>query len=163
MKKGWIWPLVPVVVLGFSVTMHITMITRAATDPTIAVQKNAYERGVRWDRQLEQRRANRELGWTIEVATAPSGTMTATLRTANGQPVTDASINVELFHHARASKIVYRDMTNAGDGTYTIDLPEKRRGFWRFFFEVKQGDITFTQVVNHFAALPPRVPMAQRR
>ncbi len=150
LKKGWVWPLVPVFVLGFSVCMHVTMFAKAAADPTIAVEKDAYRRGIRWDEELRQRSVNRALGWTVAIDVDADAIVTARIARPDGTPVAGATVEVELFHHARASRIVTTTMRPTDDGAYQVELPYRKRGFWRMHFDVTLGDLRFTDTVNHF-------------
>jgi nitrogen fixation protein FixH len=153
MKSGKLWPWGLGLVLAVTVAGNIWMMRVAGSDPSFAIEPDYYRKAVEWDSTVAQSVRNQALGWRLSAmlgAPAASGStvLVATLRDANGEPVTGAAITVEATHNARATEILTAELAPAEAGSYRATLPAARRGIWELRFEVERGAERFTATLR---------------
>jgi nitrogen fixation protein FixH len=151
MKRGWIWPVLLVGLLVLGVGANLVLLAVASGDPSFAVERDYYRKGVEWDRTLAQREVNARLGWTL-ACTVRAGKLEARLRDHAGAPVPDATVSVEAFHNARAEQIVTGVLTGTEDGVYRAPLPIVRPGLWELRFRAERGADVFTRSLTYEVA-----------
>lgn len=162
MSRGTFWPVFLGVLLALGVGANLVLLLVASGDPSFAVERDYYRKGIEWDRTLAQRRANARLGWALSCdvrrggAGLPSSTMTVRLEDAAGVPIPDASISLEAFHNARAAQIVEASLPPAGAGAYRADLALVRPGLWELRFRAVRGEDVFTKTLSYALAPRPR-------
>jgi len=160
MKRGWIWAMIPFVVLGLSVVMHGIFLALAASDPSIAVEENYYRKALDWDKHRAQQARNKALGWTIAVEVDNTKLspvervdrtgLAARLTDRAGRPVTGATVHLETFHHARSMRVFKATLGETEPGVYRTALGLRRSGKWEFRFRVKRGDEVFTREMSEW-------------
>jgi nitrogen fixation protein FixH len=148
-KRGSGWPLAVGVILGAGVAANAWVIHLARSDPSFAVEEDYYQRALRWDDELAQRRHNRELGWrlqpTLSPITADSGArLSVTLHDAAGRPIDGARVSVRAMHNARAGQPIDAELAGDGAGAYALRLDVRRPGLWELRFDVRHGSERFT-------------------
>jgi hypothetical protein len=70
-----------------------------------------------------------------------------------GRPLTDASVELEAFHHARAALVLKASLGASADGTYRAILPMRRSGKWAIRLRVTRGDDLFTWKKDEFLSV----------
>lgn len=153
MTKGWIWPVLLVGLLVLGVGANLVLLAVASGDPSFAVERDYYRKGMEWDRTLAQRQADARLGWTL-ACEVRAGMVDVALRDAAGAPVPGATVSLEGFHNARAAQIVTAVLADAGSGIYRAQAPIVRPGLWELRFRAVRGADVFTQTVTYQVVAP---------
>jgi nitrogen fixation protein FixH len=158
MKRGWIWAMIPFVVLGLSMVMHAIFLALAASDPSIAVEEDYYQKALDWDQHRAQKARNKALGWSIAVKVDNSKLnavdrvnrtgLAARLTDRSGRPVTGAVVRLETFHHARSAHVLKATLNESEPGVYRTALLMRRSGNWELLFRVERGREVFTQEIS---------------
>lgn len=148
MKRGWVWPLLLLGLLAFGVGTNLVLLAVAAGDPSFAVERDYYAKGVEWDRTLAQREANARLGWNLG-CDVRKGTLAVVLHDRAHAPITGAALSVEAFHNARAGHIVTGTLVESAGGVYRAQLPIVRPGLWELRFRAQRGTSLFTETVSY--------------
>ena len=148
MTRGWVWPLFLGGLLVLGVGANLVLLVVATGDPSFAVERDYYRKGMEWDRTLAQRQADARLGWTLSCEVR-AGTVEVALRDASGAPVPGATVSLEGFHNARAAQIVTAVLAEAGEGTYRAQAPIARPGLWELRFRAVRGVDVYTQTVTY--------------
>jgi nitrogen fixation protein FixH len=141
-KKGLQWPIGVVVVLTLTVAGNIYIAVRANDDPSVHIEKDYYQKAVRFDAdQALQKRSDR-LGWHLTLAasrtTAANAAVTATLVDSTGTAVHGALVRLSARAVARANDSFTATAVETGD-SYVATLPMGRRGLWDVSVEVVRG------------------------
>lgn len=108
-----------------------TLIARASTDRTFALEPDYYRKALRWDITHAEMEASSRLGWvsTAEAAAAPRR-LILTLSDKAGAPIGGAAITVELFASRLASVRSDLTLTEDAPGRYSAPWPEGPAGNW---------------------------------
>lgn len=113
-------------------------------DPSHAIVSDYDERALRWDEHLRKRQASAALGWSADLAVdADAGTerpLLVTLTDAEGQPISDAEVELTLFHQARAAERTTVSAASVGEGRYVATVPMARPGKWRIELVARRGE-----------------------
>lgn len=118
----------------------------ATSDPSHAVVLDYHAKAVAWDQYMAQRRAGEALGWASQLEVAQQADMLGdrvvrlSLQDAQGQPLTDASVELTIFHHARANDTLDAELPEAAPGEYVSQLNMRRPGLWAFEVQVTRGE-----------------------
>lgn len=138
-RKRSKWPLIVVALLLGHAAIILTGVTMAVRDGGYSVVPDYYQKAVDFDARKADLAASNALGWTVNFT---AGSMTdelgrrllvATLTDAQGQPLTDAAVKVELRHFTGGdvqSALLpavapgqYRDLViMPRPGTYSLDV-----------------------------------------
>jgi nitrogen fixation protein FixH len=142
MKRGLQWPIGVAVVLALAILGNIYVAVRANDDPSVAIQKDYYQRAVRFDADQAIRRRSERLGWrlTLQAArTSPAeAEVVAVLVDSTGAPVHGAIVRIAAHAVARSNDIFTATAIEAGD-RYLAALPVNRGGLWDLDVEVVRG------------------------
>jgi nitrogen fixation protein FixH len=154
-KKGWYWPFALAGLLVAGIAPAFVLIVLATNDPSFAVEERYYEKALAWDETMAQRRRNAELGWQVEVQTAPVAgvpglvDMTARVLDRDGNALEGCRVSVETFHNARSAYRLERQLEPVADGLAQVTrLPMRRPGIWELRLRVERGDELFTAVLD---------------
>jgi len=144
MKRGAMWPLAVMTILGLTVAANIWLIRVANGDPSFAIEENYYQRGVHWDDEMSQREQNRALGWKVDATLMPiEAGRGAELRIAIHDSavvlIEGASVVVRALHVARANEPVEVTLSPDGHGAYEALVPIQRAGIWELRIDVHRG------------------------
>lgn len=145
-----LWIAFPVILLGITLIVGVLTWFIANTDPSFAVEPDAYRKGLAWDQSVAQSRENERLGWKWAWVAPPglaadgSLALRLTLRDAAGQVLPDAKVDVEAIPVARANDRVKQTLKGQGEGRFEGQVPQGRSGLWEFRFEAQSGGARFT-------------------
>jgi len=153
------WPGLVVALLTMSVSIGAVTIYLATSDPSFAVEKDYYRKALAWDETAAARRASDALGWTAVVEVArdplPSGERTIRVLLFDDQrePITDATVTVEAFAHARSRDRARPELTASPDGSYTGRFRPGLAGLWQFRVHASRGEDSFDSDLDQFVIL----------
>lgn len=148
LKPGALWPAVIAGALGLHVVGSMVMVYFATSNESYAVEPDYYQKALHWSDKQAQDRVNAELGWQLKYTVEPAQpgqdpTLSVTLTSTEGDPVTGATVAVETFANARRNDILTSTVSPSESG-YETTMPMRRDGLWEFRFTVTRGDDLFT-------------------
>lgn len=159
MKRGWQWPVLVTLALGFTVGVNFVMLYAAKSDPNgTVVEPDYYRKAVEWDRTMARRAASAALGWTARASfsavTPPSANATDAAALANEAPVTralrvelrdasgvaivDADVSAMLIHNREASTPESLTLAPADSG-YAATARAALPGQWEVRVVARRG------------------------
>ncbi|MBK6847932.1 MAG: FixH family protein [Proteobacteria bacterium] len=150
MKPGWQWPWIIVGLLGANALAVLLLIVLATHDPSHAVERDYYAKGLAWDAEQAAARAGERLGWKLALAIAPARQwgkrrIEARLVDRDGRALAGARLQLEARHLARAAEVLRTALTPLGAGRYAATLPLRRPGLWELRLVVEQGGRRWTR------------------
>jgi nitrogen fixation protein FixH len=148
MRKGWIWPLMIVAALSFTVGANVVMLSAASGDANgSVVEPEYYRKAVEWDRTMARRAESERLGWRAAVAMGERADTARTVRVvltdSAGAAVRGADVTVTMIHNLDAATPVRGALAAAEDGAYAGALPALRRGLWEVRVDARRGTERF--------------------
>lgn len=152
-------PLVVLGLLGGHMIFIMTAITLATGDSSFAVVPDYYQKAVDYDERKALLAESEQLGWQIELAAAEQidaigeREVVVMLRDRDGQPVTDAAVQVFGYHYARAGDPVAFESVEVLPGQYVGKARVGREGFWQFEVSAERGEERFFSSFKQF--VPP--------
>lgn len=105
------------------------MVTLAVRTHTGVVTENAYEKGLAYNALLKEAQDQESLG-IHHKSVYENGTLSWRLTDADGQPVENAEVTVMFYRAARAGSDFGANMTDDGDGVYTLTPSLPAKGEW---------------------------------
>lgn len=155
--RGWIWPVVIVALLSLNVLVVAITVIAATMDPSVAVEPDYYQKALSWDEGREQRRdpADDGLGVTVRLLPASDrlskGRVTVAISRLD-EPVQDAHLEAEIFHHARSGDRQKLVLEASEPGVYVADAVLRREGIWEVRLLLVTGETTyqFARVVEFY-------------
>jgi nitrogen fixation protein FixH len=145
-KNGMQWPIGVATVLALAIVGNIYIAVRANDDPSVHIERDYYQKAVRFDADQALRRRSERLGWrvTLEAArtSAAEATVTAVLVDSAGGPVRGAIVRIAAHAVARSNDVFTATAVEAGD-RYLAAMPVSRGGLWNFDVEVVRGSDRF--------------------
>jgi nitrogen fixation protein FixH len=150
LKRGAWWPIGVTALLGTTVVANLWVMRIARADPSMVVEANYYQKGIRWDDEMAQARRNAALGWTLTPALSPVGAsqradLVVDLRDSAGARVEGARVTLEAFAVARSASVYSETLVPHADG-YRASMPVPTPGRWELRFTVVRGAERFTAV-----------------
>ena len=147
-KPNVFWPAVIAGALALHVAAMMVMVYFATSNDSYAVEPDYYQKALHWNDKRAQDRVNAELGWQLEYTVEPAAagqdpTLSIGLTSADGEPVTGATVAVETFANARRDDILTAKVSPSESG-YQTTMPMRRDGLWEFRFTATRGDDLFT-------------------
>lgn len=152
---AWRWPAAIITLLCLHAAAMVAVIVVATRDPSFAVEPNSYDKAVAWDSSHARRHASEQLGWAARIVTEGAADdlgrrlVRCELKDKNGVPVAAATVNVELFHHARAADRVQATLNPEPHGVYSAWVPMKRTGTWEVRVSARRGQEMFSSTITH--------------
>lgn len=148
MKKGWQWPVLVTLALGFTVGVNVVMLFASKSDPNgTVVEPDYYRKAVDWDRTMARQAASKALGWsatlTMGDVNLAAREVRVALRDSAGVPLRDAEVSVTLIHNREASEPVLATLHAVGDGTYAGNALAARSGQWEVRITARRGTERF--------------------
>ncbi|MGF1511674.1 MAG: FixH family protein [Myxococcota bacterium] len=145
MKNGAWFPYMLIGLLLVSVGANVYLIIRATNDPSFAVEPDYYAKAVDWDVQRAEQAASDRLGWNVDMEFTATELRVHLLDSA-GIPVDGATVEVEVFHNARAQNRIAAVMRPDGPGEYVLNRPFEREGLWEVRLSAVRRDDRFVHV-----------------
>jgi nitrogen fixation protein FixH len=147
-----IWPWVPGALLSSMLAGLGTLAAIAMNDPGFALERDYYRKAVGYDREIEQRTENAQLGWRLQAAlsrdtTGSTTTLVVSADDAAG-PVTGAQVTAEAIENAHAATVFDLTLVEIAPGRYRATVPVARPGLWELRLSLVRGGERFTEVVR---------------
>jgi nitrogen fixation protein FixH len=152
-SHAWLWPAVIVGALTLHVMALLVVVFVATRDPSFAVEPNHYQKALAWDSSAARLRASKLLGWRVSLKadTAPDmlgrRRLVCRILDKDGIVVVGATVQLLIFHHARAADRVQVSLSPEQDGSYAAQVPMKHTGLWEFRLAARRGDALFNMVI----------------
>lgn len=132
----WIWTMAIIGFFAVQASLWLVAITLTFRDPSFAVTDQYEQKGQEWDAIAARQIASQKLGWSLEFYETPGGDgknagIQIRLIDRVGRPVSGASIELSVFHCARASEVQTPPVRDIGDGVYLANARIDRRGKWK--------------------------------
>ena len=152
----YFWPGFVTLLLCFSVGTGVVAVYAANSDGGAEIVEG-YELGAeQWEKEREQARENRRLGWEVDLQTTPATAggpatrVAVTVREEGGEPVGGLDGTVELRSPAKSGALQTSSLTPVPDapGRYRVELPLQRRGLWDFVVRLRHGGDEFVTRVR---------------
>jgi nitrogen fixation protein FixH len=143
-----------VLLLGSMLLGLGTMAYIAVDDPGFALEPNYYDKAVHWDRAQAEAKSSRELGWqlvlTKPLLTAKDGSVELELGVTDrsGAAVSGASVALEAFPNAFASRVQQLSLHETAPGRYRASLRHGTAGLWELRFAVQRGQVSYRHVMR---------------
>lgn len=158
--SGKYWPAMIVALLVGGAGANVGLMLVATGDASFAVERDYYQKALRWDETMAQEARNRALGWSVTVALARAARpgevkVTARIDDRTGHAIEGAHVGVETFHSARASHVLTAALSPEADGRYSATLPLDRPGLWELRLRVERGGQVFTTTLLQDLARTP--------
>lgn len=147
----WKWGAIIIGFLAVQILMSGIAIFLATSDPTHAVIPNYHQQSLEYDKVLAARQTSHQLGWTWTITpgekldiTGKRALMVQVLD-ARSKPVTEATISLQLRHHARGNELQKLQLMPdpKSPGVYRGEAVMNRVGLW-------QIDINADRNEEHF-------------
>lgn len=148
MKRGWQWPLLITLALGFTVGVNFVLLFAAGSDPNgSVVEEDYYRKAVEWDRTMARRAASAALGWrasaTLSSLQADLRELQLQLRDASGASIDGADVSVTLIHNREAATPVSVALASTPDGSYAARAALAHAGQWEARIVARRGNDRF--------------------
>jgi len=150
LAPGIRWPLLVVGILLTSLVVCALTVLASLSDRSYAVESNYYEQAVRWDESARERDASALLGWTSEATLRTDtgvGDLTLALFDQDHAPLAGATVEAEVFHHARRKEAVILTLNENDGGRYTGIVTPAPDGVWSVRVRATLGDALY--IINH--------------
>ncbi len=132
--RSW-W--IPWSFLGFFVVVFVAngiMVFFAFDSWTGVTTENAYEKGLAYNEQLAEARAQEKRGWQAGFAFAPTGSLRGSveldLKDSFGTPIRGAAVGIALVRPTHAGHDVTFELRDLGDGRYGGEIELPLAGQW---------------------------------
>lgn len=160
MKRFFPWPGLIFLFIGANVAICAATVTLATRAGDRGVEPKYYEKALEWEATASARARSLELGWRVEFDDAPKVGQPLRVRVVDsgGTPLRGASVRLETFHHAAASKrfeIAFQREEGSSKGVYATAFAPDRVGMWEFRWRVDaQGEEFHAAVTARVADAP---------
>lgn len=147
--RAWVWPAIVIGLLSLQVVICLAAYIVATSDPSQVVVSNYHSKALAWDEHMAELRAGEALGWRAELVVSQEAdmlgdrTVRLSLKDAQGEPLTGASVGVSAFHFARANKIIEADLQEAAPGEYVARMKMRKTGRWELAFVARRGEAVY--------------------
>lgn len=152
MNRIRIWPGMVFGLLGLNMCVVGATVYLAHSDASVAIEPDYYGKALRWEEHSRADAQSRALGWTMVMNTGPAvgpgTTLAIALNDAQGVPVANALVRIEVFHNLRSGERQQLVLRDNGDGVYAGRMDAGRSGLWQFRVTAMRGSDTFTRVIE---------------
>lgn len=145
------WALFPVGLLGILISVQAVLFSMSRSDPSFAVEPEYYQKAVDWDKEMQQRATNADLGWQTSVRIVAAGDaseLQISLLDKQHVPVVGAAITASAFPNARAAQIQTPTLRERDAGVYAGPVALVFPGEWEIRLKAVKGGDTFTHVAR---------------
>lgn len=148
--RALFWKLLPLLLLGTSLSGWFFMVRLAVDDPGFAVEPDYYEKATRWDQEAALRAASQRLGWRSAVhgelaREDGAARFTIHLWDSEGAPLVGARVTAEALANARAARLYPLSFEEREPGVYQARLESARPGLWELRVLVERGSERFSR------------------
>ncbi len=139
-------------IIGFFAIQAIlwtVAITLTHQDPSHAVLEGYDQRALNWDAWQKTLQASVALGWRAELEVGPASgveqrrELVIRLTDRERQPVTEAKVELRLFHRARAGEAKIISLQEILPGEYVTTFRPQQPGIWKFELTATNGESQF--------------------
>jgi len=133
-ERGLHWPVGLAVVFVCSASVVLYTAILGAGPGSRMIEPDYYERAVDWDSERARLDAAERLGWTIDPGVAPSPdaagsrVVSVLLLDDENAPITEATVELVCFAHARAHERVTTQLPPIGGGQYQAKIDAMGQG-----------------------------------
>ncbi|MBI1373289.1 MAG: hypothetical protein GC159_11200 [Phycisphaera sp.] len=149
--RRWVWPAIVLGLLASHVTLCVSVMAIANSDPSVAIVDDYHDKALHWDDHMAEVRRSAALGWSAEATVGDTRdalsrrTLTLTLRDASGAPIEHAAVEAVAFADVRANDRLTLTLHATSDpGVYAVPLDARRAGLWELRVTARRGADTFT-------------------
>ena len=153
-RGGAVWACVPALLLA-TMLLGLGWLAYIATDdPHFALEPNYYDKAVHWERTQREAHDSAALGLLLTLpkalALSADGTLEVELHVADRErnPLQSASVELEAFPNAYASRIERVTLRETAPGVYRARLKGQDHGLWELRFSVAKDRRHFHQSVR---------------
>ncbi len=145
LATGKHWPILLVVLFVTQASIVVGTAIIASGHGSKPIDEEYYAKSLEWDSQRAVQRRADELGWTIEATIGDEGDalgqrpVTITLNDADGNPMTDAMVNVGMFHRSRSDLRIEGVFAPVSEGVYSKPMAVGRSGLWDVQIKIRVG------------------------
>lgn len=108
------------------------------------VADNTYERGLRYNRDLDAAKAQAALGWQVDYRVEPAGDGRAVLRASlldrDGRPIDTAEIEARFVRPTSEGHDFGMRLRPRGEGRYVAELEPPLPGVWDLHLHIRRGE-----------------------
>lgn len=147
-NRRWGFYLLGILLAAFAVVLavNITLAVMASRSNSGLVSEHAYEDGLDYNKELNLRQAQAELGWHVHVAhNLPAGLQAYEITDAQNAPLTGATVTFRAAHAVENMPGVTLTLPETAPGHYEAPAP-LARGPWNVTLTIVQHDKTFEAV-----------------
>ena len=145
---GRFWPVFLTAMLGSLIAGLGYMVYRAVGDVSFGVERDYYQKSLRWDAHMAQQAHNAALGWrlTFDVprADASPRTLSVLVTDREGKPLEDGRVTAEAFHLARSADVRRLTFSASAAGRHAAAARFEKVGLWELRFVVLARGERFT-------------------
>lgn len=153
------WMLVPILLLGVSVTLAAVTVTFAIARQPLGVEPDYYEKSLRWDDDRAQSGTNDRLGWSVspEIAGGQNGLarLAITVKDKHGVLIPVDAVEVEAIPIRNADLRTRVALSRESEGRFAADVPLRFSGQWEFRVRASRGSETYTDHFRRSLAFAP--------
>jgi hypothetical protein len=148
-----LWPILIVGLICTHVVFCVATVIIALQDRSFAIEPDWYQKGLRYEETIRQKRENDRLGWQVAIHVGapligPQRNVVCTIMDRAGRPVEDATVDLVAFAHVRAKDRRSLVLLPQGHGTYVNTMAFEHPGVWEFRLAVKAGKEMCTCVLK---------------
>lgn len=136
----------PIGLLGSLVALQLVLVSLAVGDPSVAVEKDYYQKATEWDEAVQRRATSDRLGWSAGVELKPTHgatTIVVRIQDASASSLAGLDVQVDAFHNARAGDVKHVVLREVSEGVYQGDASLTRPGLWEVRVVARQGQDVF--------------------
>ena len=149
-RPGWWYPYIFVGVFLVVLAVNVIMAYSAVNTFSGIQTENAYEKGVAYNQELAQAKAQERLGWKVEATMVPhdpsnterhDADLLVTYLDKSDHPVVGLSVKAEVLRPTKAGNDLSVELVERGAGQYTSLVPLPLAGQWELTVTATLGDV----------------------
>lgn len=149
--KSSYWHLMPIGLLGSLVALQLVLVSLAVGDPSVAIEKDYYQKATDWDEAVQRRAMSDRLRWSAGVELKPTHhatTVVVRMQDSSATSLAGLDVQVDAFHNARAGDVQHVVLREVSEGVYQGDAPLTRPGLWEVRIVARHGEDVFLDTVR---------------